>query len=392
MRVAFINTTADGVAAPSRLMLEIARGVVDTGGEAIVCWGRGDFRGDERLERYKVTSRLSVIRHYALSCINDAEGLGSLASTRMLVRRLREYGPDIIHLHNIHGHYLNYPFLLEELAGSGVPVVITMHDCWLMTGHCAFYSHFNCRKWIKSDCKGGCPLKGDYPRTIVSASARNFSIKRHLFEKMPNVTLVTPSRWMAGEVSRSHMRGLACRVIHNGIDTALFLPPQAAVSRDYILGVANRWEKRKNLDHIVAFARHASMPVRIVGGMVDRRDADGVVELLGHVDDIGHLAEIYRGASVLINPGSAETFGMTTVEALACGVPVVVNDATALREIADNAKVGVVTDTSDPMNIVKAVDRARTLSPEDCRRYVVDNYSVSLMIDGYLSLYDELCT
>lgn len=242
---------------------------------------------------------------------------------------------------------------------------------------------------MNEECAGACILSKDYPSSLTNRAHRNLAIKKSLFDKIRDVTLVAPSKWMKGEIKKSYLNKFNCRLIYNGINIEQFSPSAEQQSRDYILGVANRWEKRKNLDHITMLSTFTDLPIKIVGKGAMFNNTDNI-EYLGPIDNIESLVAIYRKAAVFINPGSAETFGMTTVEALACGVPVVVNDATALREIAGNAKVALITDTSSPVNVAEAVTRALKLSPEDCRDYVAKNFTMSLMIEKHISLYKDI--
>lgn len=242
---------------------------------------------------------------------------------------------------------------------------------------------------MNDECAGACILSKDYPTSLTNRARRNLTIKKSLFDKMRDVTLVAPSKWMTREIKKSYLNKFDCRLINNGINIKQFSPSADQQPREYILGVANRWEKRKNLDHITTLSRFTDLPIKIAGKGTIRHNADNI-EYLGPVDNIESLVAIYRKAAVFINPGSAESFGMTTVEALACGVPVVVNDATALREIAGNDKVAVITDTSSPVNVAEAVTRALKLSPEDCREYVARNFTITLMVEKYLSLYKDI--
>jgi len=152
------------------------------------------------------------------SRIFDNHGLASRSATKQLLRRMTEIQPDIVHLHNIHGYYLNYPLLFDYIEKTNVPVVWTLHDCWPFTGHCAFFSACGCDRW-KTGCHH-CPQKGKYPASyLLDCSRRNYDLKKQTFSRLKNLHIVSVSHWLDDLAGQSFLQNHSHSVIHNGIDT-----------------------------------------------------------------------------------------------------------------------------------------------------------------------------
>ena len=212
MKVLFINTVF-GRGSTGRIVAQI--GSAD-GGSYIAAYGRG--KKSEDPHALYIGSPWDRYLHAALSRITDRAGFYSRSATRKLVGFIREYQPDVIHLHNLHGYYLNLPILFDYLKNEYKGrVVWTLHDCWAFTGHCVHYTYAGCDKW-KTGCKN-CPEKRSYPASwLLDRSAKNYEDKKSLFTGVPNMTLVTPSKWLAQQVLQSFLNEYPCHVIHNGID------------------------------------------------------------------------------------------------------------------------------------------------------------------------------
>ena len=145
--------------------------------------------------------------HYAESLLFDNHGLASRRATRKVIEQIKQIKPDVVQLHCVHGYYLNYKILFEYLNSTNIPVVWTFHDCWAFTGHCAHFVTVGCKKW-KTECHD-CPLKGDYPKSFVDCSKRNYKLKKKLFTANENLHIVPVSDWMAGFVRESFLKNKA---------------------------------------------------------------------------------------------------------------------------------------------------------------------------------------
>ena len=366
--------------------------------DSYIAYGR--YANPSKSHLLKVGSTYDTYLHGVHSMLFDRHGLASKGATWSLIRDMDFIQPDIIQLHNLHGYYLNYPLLFEYLSSLDVPVVWTLHDAWAMTGHCAFPALADCVQW-KEECVS-CPLtRKEYPRCCGTARTReNFQEKKYWFNTVPNLHIVTVSKYLEGQVRQSFLKDIDTRCIYNGVDIDVFHPYnyQFSRSRHYqVLGVASVWEKRKGLD---AFRQLRKMlpenyDIKLVG-LTDRqvrRLPDGI-SAISRTDSIQELVELYANADVFVNPSQAESFGMTTAEALACGTPAIVYNTTACPELVDAHTGGVV-----PLDDVQALtDAVRTWCEKSrkgdtrrqCRERAVRLFSRQDRYQEYFDLYDSL--
>ncbi|MCM1518300.1 MAG: glycosyltransferase [Pseudoflavonifractor sp.] len=357
--------------APGRLMLDIATGVVKAGGET-----RTASRD------HGVTSGCHKLIHAIGSRLSDCEGLLSRQATIRLCNDIAEWNTDIVHLHNIHGHYINYPYLFGFLRDYGCQVVWTLHDCWAFTGHCAYYHARGCRQW-QTGC-GECEATREYPSSFGrDMSARNHERKRQLLDQMSNLTIVCVSDWLASQARQSFLTAHDIVTIKNGVDTKIFKPDKKMTGindgKYHIIAVASNWKRNKGLDTISEIRRQ--LP------------ADVELEVVSGIRNPHKLAKVYASADLLINPSLEEAFGMTPVEAMSCGTPVIVNDNTAQRETVTTA-TGRIVDFNNLDAVMGAIEEMKQLGKdrfsEACRRHVTDNYSLTRMTERYIDLFRKL--
>ena len=231
MKVLEINSVA-GSGSTGRIACQIADIIVQNGGEAVVAYGRSYYAKGCNVPVHRVGSDIDVRIHAGLSRITDRQGFYSKKATERFVNYAKQYNPDIIHLHNIHGYYLHLPTFFNFLADFDKPVVWTLHDCWAFTGHCSYFDFVGCEKW-KTGCHH-CPQKMKYPKSLVlDQSKRNWEEKKQLFSSVPNMTIVTPSYWLAGLVKESFLGKYPVKVIHNGIDLKVFKPTPSTWKEDH---------------------------------------------------------------------------------------------------------------------------------------------------------------
>ena len=192
MKLIQINTIASAFST-GRIAEQIGKLMQSRDWESYLAYGRFANASSNRL--IKIGNRFDQALHLLESRLFDRHGLSSKIATKRLIEKIKQIDPDVIHLHNIHGYYLNYPILFDYLSQAGKPVVWTLHDCWAFTGHCSHFATANCYRW-KSGCFT-CPLKGIYPRSIgLDRSRENYADKRYYFNKVKNLTIVTVSQWL----------------------------------------------------------------------------------------------------------------------------------------------------------------------------------------------------
>ena len=172
-------------------------------------------------DTFRINDKKGYYIHNILARLSDRAGFFSKKETMRLVAFIESYKPDLIHLHNLHGFYLNIEVLFEYLSAKDIPVIWTLHDCWAFTGHCSHYSYQGCDKWIKG-CNN-CPQKNEYPQSILlDNSKKNYFDKKRLFTSVKKLTITTPSNWLAQEVKKSFLGRYPIFPIYNGIDLEVF--------------------------------------------------------------------------------------------------------------------------------------------------------------------------
>ena len=175
------------------------------GNEVKIAYGRGSV--PEQYQKYavRIGNALGIKLHALKTRLFDATGFGSRRETKIFLRWVKEYDPDVICLHNLHGYYINIELLFAYLKTCGKKVIWTLHDCWSFTGHCSYFSMAYCEQW-KSRC-WHCRQTRCYPKCIFQGNVyRNFERKRAAFTGVPNMTLITPSKWLANLVKQSFLK------------------------------------------------------------------------------------------------------------------------------------------------------------------------------------------
>ena len=240
-----INLSAN-VGSHGRIAEEIGKMAMEQGWRSLIAYGRA--ANPSKNELIRVGTNLDIYEHLIETRLFDNHGLASRCATKRFIEKVKELKPDIIHLHNIHGYYMNYRILFEYLNHVDIPIVWTLHDSWSFTGHCGQYLMADCMKW-QSGCSH-CPQhKEEYPTSYVDRSEKNYALKKTLFSANKHLHLVPVSKWMADNVRHSFMKDADIRVINNGIDVNTFVPLQIQKGDEkiQILGVSNVWTSYKGL-------------------------------------------------------------------------------------------------------------------------------------------------
>lgn len=389
MKVVQINTFP--YKATGTIMLQIHSLLQEMSYESYVVWGRG--RKPDNLFELSIEDKVGIGIHGMITRVFDRTGFASWRATRKLLSYLEEIKPDIIHLHNIHGYYLNIEMLFNYLnSHTEIKVVWTIHDCWAITGHCAYFSAIQCNKW-KTGCYK-CPQKKTYPKSSVfDASSLNWKNKKSLFSQR-DIQLVAPSKWLKKELKESFLQNDQVEVIYNGLDLNKFKPTNRRIhKKQYVLGVASEWTERKGLKDFIKLRKYLDSSYDIVLiGLTDKQInelPDGIIGLQ-RTENVEELVSYYSGAEVFVNLSVEETMGMTTVEALACNTPVIVYNATALPEVVDQ-NAGIIVDRiHDVEAVADAVIRISEHDYSGCRNSVIE-YNNRKQFLKYIELYKKLC-
>ena len=269
--------------------------------------------------RYKTPSSLLSIQassitgewvHYIKSSLFDGQGLGSRSETKRFLMEVERIKPDLVHIHNIHGCFINYPLLFNYLKEHNIPIVWTLHDCWAMTGHCTHFMRTNCLKW-KTGCFH-CPQKKTFPATyLLDRSNRNYSLKKSLFTSMPAMHITTVSNWLKGIAESSYLKYSPITVVPNGIKTDVFVPESSNIKEQYglegkklLLAVAIGLDERKGLYDYIKLAEKLPEQYRLMlVGLTNEEQKILPKSIIGEKRTNGakELATYYSAADALLS-------------------------------------------------------------------------------------------
>lgn len=354
-------------------------------------WGR--HKNPSKLTDIKVGNTLGVYEHYAENILLDNEGLASRFVTKKLLKKIDQIKPDVVQLHDIHNHWLNYKILFEYLNSKRISVVWTFHDCWAFTGHCYHFVSVNCDSW-KTGCYS-CPLRNRF----CDQSKRNWNLKKSLFVSHPNLTIVPVSQWMGDFVKESFLKDKRVEVIHNGIDLTVFQPQEKEESERFkVLAVSSVWNESKGINDI--YTLRGLLPRDVYDIVVVGLSSDQVKNIpngiigIQRTQNIQELVQLYSDADVLINPTYADTFPTVNLEALACGTPVITYRTGGSPEAVDS-NTGCVIKQGDLNALCTKIQEFNATGfkhqhSADCRKRAEECFDKDKCFEKYIDLYEQL--
>lgn len=392
MKIAQINTVC-GNGSVGRITVDIYHALRKSGHEGKIFYGRRTAPEGVEAELFGSSPDMGI--HVLHTFFEGTHGFASKGQTKKLIENLKQYAPDLIHLHNIHGFYLDVEELFAYLKVCGKPIIWTLHDCWSFTGHCAYFDFVQCEKW-KTGCEN-CPQhRNTYPYAIFQdASKKNYVRKKAAFQGVKGLTIVTPSKWLGELVKESFLKEYPVKVIPNGIDLERFVPQQRkSRNKHLVLGVANVWDRRKGLDYLKQLSQmldSEKYEVAVVG--VSKKQIRELPQgMIGieHTQNVEELMQLYSEASVYVNPTLEDNFPTTNLEALACGTPVVTFATGGSVEAIDNS-CGRIVPKKDVQKLYEAVtelcDKCENMRAV-CRERALD-FNKYNRFGEYLNLYEE---
>jgi len=383
--------------------------------DGYVMYGRA-FGAEEQLEKvYKINTKIGFLIHKFKFHIFGKNGFYSLNETKRTLKLIDKIKPDVIHLHNIHGYYINIEMLFKYLKEKKIPIVWTFHDCWPFTGHCTYFSAIECEKW-KTGCFA-CPQKTKGPRSLIfDRSKESYTAKKNLFTNIQNMRIITVSNWLNDLVKESFLKDSPTTTIYNWIDRNVFnenkkndlLRKRYNIKNKFvILGVAPAWVERKGINDFLALAKMISEDeiIVLVGDMLKNKifgekpvkDIPENIIVIPPTKNANELASIYAMADVFINPSRQETFGLTTAEAMSCGTPVIVYDTTACPEVVGrDGKCGFVAKSLEVEDLYSKIQLIKgnaefNYSGNSIER-VCKLFNKTQNLDKYIQIYYELAS
>lgn len=396
MKVMQINSVC-GVGSTGRIATDIHNILIEQGHKSYIAYGRDLPKNCDKAIR--IGGKFDNYTHVVKTRIFDKHGFASKRATIEFINKVKELNPDIIHLHNIHGYYLNIEILFEYLKEADKPVIWTLHDCWSFTGHCAYFDYVACDKW-KTGCYD-CPQKKGYPSSFfLDKSKENYRRKKELFTGLKNMTIVTPSNWLADLVKQSYLKEYQVKVINNGIDLNLFKPTESNFreqndinNKFMILGVANVWDERKGLRYFLDLSNTLNEDeIIVLVGLSEKQKQQLPKNIIGitRTNNIKELVEIYSAADVFVNPTLEDNFPTTNLEALACGTPIITFNTGGSVESVDES-TGYVVEKGNLEELRSAINKAKTKNiRNDCCLERSKNYNKNEKFNEYIELYKSL--
>lgn len=405
MKVLQINTRYYNGGSTGRIAYDLKKVMEANGIESYVAFGYGyNPKDNEKETVYRIESDRELLISKLWTKATGHHGFNNKAETKRLLAWIDNVQPDIIHMHNIHNHYVNVRMFLEYIAKKNIPCVLTMHDCWTFTGHCAYFDYSGCNKW-KTGCNH-CPSLRDYPKTyaLIDPSPWNYKMKQKLFAPL-NITFVSPSQWLCDLQQQSFLKDKPCKVINNGVDVEVFKPVKSNVREEYgignrkmILAVAGGLSPRKGREYLLRLPTLLrDDEVLVLVGL-----QKGQESLLPQTDKVigiqrtktsDELVGLYSEADVFINPTLEDNFPTTNIEALACGTPVVTFLTGGSAEVV-TPETGLVVNKGDMDDLLAAI---RTIIAngnahyqEACRKKAVADYNKYVQYGKYIELYKRL--
>ena len=398
------------------------------GGECSTAYGR--WANPSKFPTYKVGNKWDMYVHYFENRIFDREGLSSRRATNALIRHIEELKPDVIGLHNIHDHYLNYELLFRYLNETNIKVVWTFHDCWAFTGHCFHFVTKDCMRW-KTGCHD-CPLHHLYPNTVLDRSVKNYALKKELFSANENLAIVACSDWLGDFVKESFLGDKRIEVIHNGVDLQMFRPygvsdgfkefQEVSDGKFKIIAVSSVWHPNKG--ELDIYKLRTMLPedeyeITMVGLSAEQaKNLPEGTRGIQRTQNVQELAQLYSEADVLINPTYEDNFPTVNIEALACGTPVITyrtggspeavrdevsdgfkefsfDSAQDKRQVSGGAELyntGMVIEQGNVVALANAVMQMKDkpLSSADCRKRAEELFDKDKCFEKYVELYEDL--
>lgn len=394
MKILFINSVC-GIGSTGRICTDLAQEYEAKGWEVKIAYGRNAFV-PEKYQKYavRIGTDFDVKMHVVKARLLDGSGFGSKKATEKFIDWVRDYNPDVIHLHNIHGYYINIEVLLNYLRTCGKKIIWTLHDCWAFTGHTAYCDVVGCERWI-TGCHD-CPCLKQYPASFIDRSKENWKKKKLIMDCIPNLTVVTPSEWLAGLVRKSFLAQYPVMVIHNGIDTSQFYPMESDFKVQYgienkkmLLGVATSWDDMKGYSDFLRLADTLDEEYAVVlVGLTKKQIKRLPKNIIGveRTNTVKELAQIYSAADLFLNLSYCENYPTVNLEAIACGTPVI----TYMTGGSPETLLGSCGMTVPKGDISKIVEMLRTgiNNDVDFDKSRIDNINCYAK---YITIYNSVC-
>lgn len=387
MKFLFINSVCD-YGSTGRIIRDLSVGLKDKGHDVLLAYGR--YPSDNTEDTFYFGNDLETKVHGFMTRMFGRHGLHSTKATKKLIAKIKEYKPDVIHIHNLHGYVLNVPLLLDYLATLDIPIYLTLHDAWVFSGSSAYFDYAGCKVW--EDGCVECNSTEDYPKVVgIKRQRKNFAWKKDKFTKLKNLTVITPSHWLKEMSEKTFLKKYPIEVVHNGIDTKVFKPTENKdleekyKGKKVLLQIISAWEKRKGVEDFIELSKRMDSSYKFV--LVGLKPEElallpDTVEGITRTKDVHELAAYYSIAHAFLNPTYEDNYPTVNLESICCNTPVIAYDTGGNKEVA----------SAPYMNIVKqgdidAIESAVYKLPEKTDLIDTLKYDKSYFIEEMFKVY-----
>ncbi len=393
MKVVQINATC-GVGSTGKICVEISRLLGENGIENHILFCEGETAHPQGI---KCATPFELRAEALKARLFGNWGFGARRTTKAMIAHLERIRPDIVHLHNIHGHTCHLEMLFSYLRKKKIKTFWTFHDCWAFTGYCTYFTLAGCDKW-KTGCEN-CIQKRKYS-WLWDKSKSLYARKKALLAGL-DLTVIAPSEWMGGLVRQSFWKEHSLYVIPNGIDLSLFHPTESDIRERYnlenrylILGVAFGWGRAKGPDVFTSLAARLGENYRILLVGTDEKTEKALpcnIIPIRRTQDQRELAALYTAADVFVNPTREDNYPTVNLEALACGTPAITFGTGGSPEsIDDTCGVAVPCDDMDAlMQEIVRVCENKPFSRDACLKKARE-FDAARCFYEYIKLYGVL--
>lgn len=385
MKVLYINSVCD-FGSTGRIVRQLS--TID-GVEPLIVYGRKKAKEDTNTK--SVYSPINTIFSMVNTIIFNSELLNNKINTNRIIKIINDFKPDIIHIHNIHGYYVNYNMLFSYLNKTDIKLIWTFHDCWPITGYCCHFEFEGCEQY-KTECVN-CKKSLSYPFSLFKQNLNShYLLKKNLFSNAKNLTIVTPSEWLNNIVKQSFLKNKNSVIINNGILLDKFKPNKNKNEQFTILFVSSIWTNTKGKNDIEKIVKliNKKIKVMIVGdfGRSGSEYLSNRCEMIKRTSNIEELVGYYSSSHIFINPTYEDTFPTVNIESLSCGTPVITYKTGGSPEIVDK-KSGIIIPKGNYKIMAETIDREYnqySFTINDCIERS-KMYSQEIMKKKYYSLY-----
>lgn len=399
MKILLINSVL-GIGSTGRIVETLYRFFKNEGHDVKIAYGRNKYNKIPVEDQLCLYNKLNINYHGFMSRIFDNSGLAySKKVTSKLIKYIEEFKPDVINLHNLHGYYLNIPMLLRYLATTNIRCVFTLHDCWLFTGHCAYFYYNQCDGYKTACVK--CKFKKTYPKSILCNNAKtNLEMKKRLLDGIKNKSFICPSNWLKNFAKRSILKNEKIDVVYNAIDYSVFnldaknyFDKSKLPAKKYIICVANYWTESKGLNKVIELSKVLDDEYKIVmiGYLKDKSVLNDNIVYVEHTNNTKELAFYYANAEVFYNPTLEDVFGMVTGESLACGTSVVLfKDCSGGEEIIDESNGLIINKNTNATDAWQKIKNLKLKNKKQMSEKIQNECSKQKFCEGYYICFDKM--